>query len=75
VRLPGSRADSATTKTAIRLRLRTLERDPFDEDAYLALLASLAVAGHHGRASSAYDRYACRVREIGVQPAAVAERP
>jgi DNA-binding SARP family transcriptional activator len=65
-RLAGGLGDH---QTAIRLRLRILERDPYDEDAHLALVGSLAVAGHHGRASSAYDRYACRMREIGVEPA------
>jgi DNA-binding SARP family transcriptional activator len=53
---------------AIRLRVRVLERDPYDEAAHLALIASHEAAGHHGHAHRAHRRYAERMHEIGVVP-------
>jgi DNA-binding SARP family transcriptional activator len=54
---------------AIRLRLRVLERDPYDERAHLSLAASLVAAGRHGEARRSYRRYLTRMGEIGVEPA------
>jgi DNA-binding SARP family transcriptional activator len=55
-------------EAAVRLRLRVLERDPYDETAHLALVASLSSAGRHGDALRADRRYRVRMREIGVAP-------
>ena len=49
--------------------LRVLERDAYDEQAHLALVTALATAGRHGEARRGYRRYACRMAEIGVEPA------
>jgi len=55
-------------EAAIRLRLRVLERDAYDESAHLALVGSLVAAGRHGEARRAYGRYATRMEKIGIEP-------
>lgn len=55
--------------TAIRYRLRLLERDPYDEEAHLELVASLVRAKRHGEARRAYQTYVARMEHIGVEPA------
>jgi ATP/maltotriose-dependent transcriptional regulator MalT len=55
---------------AARYFLRTLERDPYDEEVHLALVALLASAGRHGEARRAYRRYVARMEEISVEAAA-----
>jgi DNA-binding SARP family transcriptional activator len=52
-----------------RYLLRVLERDPYDEKAHLALVTTLARAGHHGEARRCYGAYASRMAEIGVEAA------
>lgn len=54
---------------AARYLLRILERDPYDERAHLALVETLAQAGHHGEARRCYATYAARMDEIGVEAA------
>jgi DNA-binding SARP family transcriptional activator len=47
---------------------RILRRDPYDEDAHLALVGVLHRAGRHGEARKRYRAYADNMREIGVTP-------
>jgi DNA-binding SARP family transcriptional activator len=54
---------------AVRYYLRLLERDPFDEDGHLALVATLASAGRHGEARRRYRSYVARMEELDVEPA------
>jgi DNA-binding SARP family transcriptional activator len=54
---------------AVRFLLRVLERDGYDEDAHLALVAAFADAGRHGEARRAFRTYRARMDEIGVEPA------
>lgn len=54
---------------AVRFLLRVLERDPFDEEAHLALVGAFAEAGRHGEARRAFRAYRARMDEIGVEPA------
>lgn len=53
---------------AARYLLRVLERDPYDEQAHLALVETLVRAGHHGEARRCYATYTARMGEIGVEP-------
>jgi ATP/maltotriose-dependent transcriptional regulator MalT/DNA-binding SARP family transcriptional activator len=54
----------------VRFRLRSLERDPYDEAAHLALVAAHTRSGAHGEARAAYRRYALRMEEIEVEAVA-----
>lgn len=54
---------------AVRYLLRLLERDPFDEEAHLLLVATLDRAGRHGEARRRYRAYAARMEEIDVEAA------
>ncbi|HEX7299325.1 MAG TPA: tetratricopeptide repeat protein [Solirubrobacteraceae bacterium] len=60
---------AADLDAAVRYLLRVLERDAYDEEAHLALVASLADAGRHGEARRAFRSYRARMDEIGVEPA------
>jgi DNA-binding SARP family transcriptional activator len=62
-------AEAGDHSAAASYLLRVLERDAYDEQAYLALVAALAAAGRHGDARRGYRRYAERMTEIGVEPA------
>jgi ATP/maltotriose-dependent transcriptional regulator MalT/DNA-binding SARP family transcriptional activator len=55
---------------AVRLLLRVLARDRFDEPAYLDLVRVLARAGRHGEARRQYREYTARMAEIDVEAAA-----
>jgi ATP/maltotriose-dependent transcriptional regulator MalT/DNA-binding SARP family transcriptional activator len=55
--------------SAVRYRLRILERDAYDERAHLGVAGALARAGRHGEARRAYRRYVARMAEIGVEAA------
>jgi DNA-binding SARP family transcriptional activator len=55
---------------AARFYLRILERDAYDEQAHLGLVASLAEAGRHGEARRRYGLYASRMDELGIEAAA-----
>ncbi|MBW3664978.1 MAG: tetratricopeptide repeat protein [Actinobacteria bacterium] len=54
---------------AVRLLLRVVERDPFDEAAHLRLVACLERAGRRGESRRRYRAYTARMQEIGVEPA------
>ena len=54
---------------AVRFLLRVLERDAYDEDAHLGLVAAFADAGRHGEARRAFRTYRARMDQIGVEPA------
>jgi DNA-binding SARP family transcriptional activator len=56
-------------EAAIRLNLRILERDRYDEQAHLGLVSALLRAGSHGEARRAYLAYASRMEELVVEPA------
>jgi DNA-binding SARP family transcriptional activator len=60
---------SAEHDAAVRLYLRILEWDPYDEDAHLTLIGVLDRAGRHGEARRRYRSYVERMREIDVEPA------
>lgn len=49
-----------------------LERDPYDEDAWLALIAGQLRLRRHGEARRRYATYARRMRELDVVPVALA---
>jgi DNA-binding SARP family transcriptional activator len=50
-----------------------LEREPYDEDAWLALVASQLRLRRHGEARRCYAAYARRMEELGVVPVALAD--
>lgn len=50
--------------TAVRLLLRVLDRDPYDEPAHLAVCAALLRAGRHGEARRRHRLYADRMEEL-----------
>jgi ATP/maltotriose-dependent transcriptional regulator MalT len=52
---------------AARYLLRSLEKDPYDEEAHLMLVELLASGGRHGEARRAYRTYAARMEEIQVE--------
>jgi DNA-binding SARP family transcriptional activator len=56
--------------SAARYTLRILERDRYDEDASLQLVATLDRAGRHGEARRQYRAYVARMRELEVEPMA-----
>ncbi|MGH2790236.1 MAG: BTAD domain-containing putative transcriptional regulator [Actinomycetota bacterium] len=62
----GRRDDEA----AVRYLLRILERDAFDEQAYLELIGTLSSAGRHGEARRWYGAYSRQMEEIGIEAAA-----
>jgi DNA-binding SARP family transcriptional activator/ATP/maltotriose-dependent transcriptional regulator MalT len=57
---------------AIRLYLRLLEREPYDEPTHLALVRALARVGRHGDARRRYQHYADRMRELELEPHSLA---
>ncbi|HWH24475.1 MAG TPA: BTAD domain-containing putative transcriptional regulator [Candidatus Limnocylindria bacterium] len=59
---------------ATRLYLRILERDAYDEGAYLGLIGTLIAAGRHGEARRWYRTYGARMDDIGVEAAAYPDR-
>ena len=61
--------DGGEPVAAGRYLRRLLERDPYDERAYLTLLRVLVSGGQHGEAHRSYGAYSSRMREIGVEPA------
>lgn len=50
-----------------------LEREPYDEDAWLALVASQLRLRRHGEARRSYAAYARRMEELSVVPVALAD--
>jgi DNA-binding SARP family transcriptional activator len=71
----GARQDA---DNAVRLYLRILDHDPYDEDAHLGLVDVLAAAGRHGEARRRYGVYTARMEELDLEAAsypAVRGRP
>jgi DNA-binding SARP family transcriptional activator len=68
-RLAAAASQDRRDDEAVRLWLRLLERDPYDERAHLALVSALLAAGRAGDARRRYLTYVARVRELGVEPA------
>jgi DNA-binding SARP family transcriptional activator len=62
-------ASSGDHDAAVRCYLRILEKDAFDEQAHLGLVAILEREGRHGEAQRQYRAYAARMVELQV-PAA-----
>jgi len=67
--LAGRAAAMGDADGAVRLYLRILEPDPFDEDAHLGLIRTLAGAGRHGEARRRYGVYAARMADLEVEAA------
>lgn len=61
--------ESGDSQACIDHRLRILERDPYDEEAHLGIVATLSGIGRHGEARRFYRRYVARMEELGVEPA------
>jgi two-component SAPR family response regulator len=53
---------------AVQYNLRILERDEYDEQAHLGLVAVLRGSGQHGEARRRYQVYLDRMDEIGISP-------
>jgi LuxR family maltose regulon positive regulatory protein len=68
-RLAGDAHAAGDHDSAVRLLLRVLERDSYDEEAHLALVSALVDAGRHGEARRAFRAYRGRMGEVGVEPA------
>jgi DNA-binding SARP family transcriptional activator/tetratricopeptide (TPR) repeat protein len=68
-RLAGDASRAGRDDEAVRLWLRLLERDPYDERAHLALVTALVAADRNGDARRRYLTYVDRIRELGVEPA------
>jgi DNA-binding SARP family transcriptional activator len=67
-RLLAARAAAAgDADRAVRLYLRILGPDPYDEEAHLGLVRSLAGAGRHGEARRRYGVYTARMAELEVE--------
>lgn len=66
--LADRRAAAGDSDDAVRLLLRVLEREPYDEGAHLQLVALLGGAGRHGDARRRYQHYADRMRELDLEP-------
>ena len=58
---------SADVDDAVRLLLRILAIEPYDEQAHQDLVPLLLETGRHGEAARAFERYAAAMREIGVR--------
>ncbi|MFF1482694.1 bacterial transcriptional activator domain-containing protein [Streptomyces sp. NPDC058301] len=67
-RLATAAAERGDHHAEVPFRLRLLERDPYDEDTHLALIALLAGAGRHGEARRRHLLYVERMAEIDVEP-------
>ncbi|WP_371650237.1 MULTISPECIES: BTAD domain-containing putative transcriptional regulator [unclassified Streptomyces] len=67
-RLATAAAERGDHHAEVHFRLRLLERDPYDEETHLALIALLAAAGRHGEARRRHVLYVGRMEEIDVEP-------
>ena len=61
--------DAHEFSEAIRYWLRTLDVDPYDEDAHLGLINSLRAQRRHGEARRAYRLYSAKMLELDLEPA------
>ncbi len=59
--------ESGDHDSAVRFYLRLLERDPFDESAYLGVIDALERGGRRGEARRWYRTYVARMEELGVE--------
>jgi DNA-binding SARP family transcriptional activator len=66
-------ADGADDESAGDYLGQLLEREPYDEDAWLALIAGQIRLRRHGQARRHYAAYARRMSELGVVPVALAD--
>jgi DNA-binding SARP family transcriptional activator len=66
-------ADRADDESAADYLGQLLEREPYDEDAWLALIAAQIRLRRHGQARRHYAAYARRMGELDVVPVALAE--
>jgi DNA-binding SARP family transcriptional activator len=66
-------ADGADDESAGDYLSQLLEREPYDEDAWLALIAGQIRLRRHGQARRHYAAYARRMSELGVVPVALAD--
>jgi DNA-binding SARP family transcriptional activator/tetratricopeptide (TPR) repeat protein len=66
-------ADMADDESAADYLGQLLEREPYDEDAWLALIAAQIRLRRHGQARRHYAAYARRMGELDVVPVALAE--
>ncbi|MGB8858123.1 MAG: tetratricopeptide repeat protein [Ilumatobacteraceae bacterium] len=64
------RAQDGSPDDAIRLWLRVLEHEPYDESAHLALVSTLVAVGRHGDARRRYQHYSERMHELELEPRA-----
>jgi ATP/maltotriose-dependent transcriptional regulator MalT/DNA-binding SARP family transcriptional activator len=73
IRVARALADDAAASgdhdAAARYLLRSLEKDGYDEEAHLRLVATFQAAGRHGEARRAFQTYAGRMAEIGMEAA------
>ena len=69
-RLAAERADD---ESAGQYLGQLLEREPYDEDAWLGLIAGQLRLRRHGEARRRYAAYARRMSELGVMPVALAD--
>lgn len=64
------RSQDGAPDDAIRLWLRVLEHEPYDESAHLALVSTLVAVGRHGDARRRYQHYSERMHELEFEPRA-----
>jgi LuxR family maltose regulon positive regulatory protein len=63
-------AEAGEHDQAVRYHLRVLERDAYDEEAHLGLVATLVAAGRHGEARRRHRISGEQMGELGVEAAA-----
>jgi DNA-binding SARP family transcriptional activator len=73
--LAAVRRKSGAAEDAIRLWLRVLEHEPYDEAAHLSLVEAMAAVGRHGDARRRYQHYVERMRELDIEPRAFPNPP
>jgi DNA-binding SARP family transcriptional activator len=66
-------SDEGNDESAGQYLGQLLEREPYDEDAWLGLIAGQLRLRRHGEARRRYAAYARRMSEIGVTPVALAD--
>ncbi len=59
---------------AVRLQLRLLEQDAYDERAHRSLVDALVAGGRHGEARRMYRGYCERMEELEIEPAPFPQR-
>jgi DNA-binding SARP family transcriptional activator len=64
--LAAASADGRDHDNAIRYYFRILDKDPWDEQAHLGLVAVLEMAGRHGEARRQYRSYTTAMLDLGL---------